>query len=112
MELKDIASLASLLSTLVMLAYIVGQLRSVFATKADLVSLEKEFGARVAKIENQSITAHNGFATRAELEKTEEKIERKLAQLEAKVDIVNNSIVRLLNLYHRDNPTPKDGHHG
>jgi hypothetical protein len=83
MEPRDIAAIVSLVSTLAMLSFIVGQLRSVFATKDSQSALEKDLSGRIAKMENQSLQSHSGFITKSEqqhdLAKLEERLNRNIA---------------------------------
>lgn len=83
MDLRDIAAVVSLGSTLVILAFIVGQLRAVFATKDSQSALEKDLSGRIAKMENQSLQSHSGFISKAELahelSKLEERFNKSIA---------------------------------
>jgi hypothetical protein len=78
MELRDILGIISLASTLVILSFIVGQLRSVFATKDSQTALEREMSARIAKMENQSVQSHSGFVSKAEMQHDLSKLEERL----------------------------------
>lgn len=80
MELRDILGVVSLASTLVILSFLVGQLRSVFPTKDSQNELERKLSDRIAKMENQSVQSHSGFITKSELQHDLAKLEERLSR--------------------------------
>jgi hypothetical protein len=108
MDLKDVVSLVSLVSTLAMLFYMAGTLKGQYASKDALSTLEREMRLLIASKERESLNAHTGFVPRQEFEKFEERSEKKWEQIEAKIDIVQSSVSRLLALWN-DKPRNNNG---
>jgi len=113
LEFKDLAPFVNLVITLAMGFYVVGTLKGLYASKAELAALDKELRGLIATKERDSEQSHRSFLTKDEFTRFEGKCEKKWEQIEVKVDVVNRSLDRLINLYHREHKSamPKDVHH-
>lgn len=92
MDLKDLVPIVSLISTLAMAAYIIGQLRSVFATREQLSTLERDIRSELTKKERESVSHHSALATKAELREVEDDLRGDLKEFRGEVKVAFKEI--------------------